>query len=211
MWLSDDLSGYAAAFLDLEYEASAAYNGFVYRDRDEADAIRKLLFDRNVAEFTPAFSRIALLEGRLAGMISFLPGRDLSTCRLRCAYALARHPAFVNNEALHGRMELAAATLIGPSADDFYLSRIAVSRWAAGRGCGRQLLQFVQDRAIEAGADRIVLEVSVDNLAAIGLYEGAGFVEFDRAGVSDPATGRRLNYLHMAKPCHDPIAGSDGV
>ena len=46
---------------------------------------------------------------------------------------------------------------------------------ARGTGLGRRLLAELVDRARAAGAERLVLEVRADNVAARGLYDSAGF------------------------------------
>lgn len=52
---------------------------------------------------------------------------------------------------------------------------IGVSPRVGGRGIGRILLGELIGRAVREGADAVLLEVRADNIAAIGLYRGAGF------------------------------------
>nr|MCW2727506.1 rimI [Aeromicrobium sp.] len=65
-----------------------------------------------------------------------------------------------------------AVSLAGDVAD---LDRIAVLPASRGRGLARDVLTDLVDRARDLGADRMLLEVAADNVAAIGLYEGHGF------------------------------------
>jgi len=60
------------------------------------------------------------------------------------------------------------------------LYSIAVAAPARGQGIAARLLDAVERRARARGARRLRLEVRVDNAAARGLYERAGFVEFAR-------------------------------
>ena len=60
------------------------------------------------------------------------------------------------------------------------LQRIAVARAYQRTGVGRLLLDAVRERAVAAGAERLLLEVREDNLPALRLYASAGFVEIDR-------------------------------
>ena len=53
---------------------------------------------------------------------------------------------------------------------------IAVAPRAQGRGLGRLLLAELERRARARGAAYVILEVRADNVAALGLYERAGFV-----------------------------------
>ncbi len=58
---------------------------------------------------------------------------------------------------------------------DFYLQAIAVDGNRRGRGIGTILLGEVEERAREAGADRLALDVAAKNTAARHLYERLGF------------------------------------
>ena len=73
--------------------------------------------------------------------------------------------------------------------EDVHLANVAVRRGFRERGIGRALVEAVMDRAREAGAERIVLEVRRSNVEAQKLYETLGFL----------ATGVRKNYYRMEK------------
>jgi ribosomal-protein-alanine acetyltransferase len=66
------------------------------------------------------------------------------------------------------------------SADLVDLQRIAVSPDHRRQGLARRLLEEVLDRARDEGADRMLLEVSASNTAALAFYAAADFVEIDR-------------------------------
>jgi len=57
------------------------------------------------------------------------------------------------------------------------------------RGVGTALLDAVHVEARLRGAESIVLEVAVDNVAALALYAGQGFIP----------VGRRQNYYHRSR------------
>lgn len=71
----------------------------------------------------------------------------------------------------------ASVQVVGDVAD---LTRIAVRPDARRRGLARELLEDAWSRTTDAGGDRMLLEVEASNVAAIGLYATAGFVEIDR-------------------------------
>jgi ribosomal-protein-alanine N-acetyltransferase len=73
----------------------------------------------------------------------------------------ARIEAFVLGRAIAGEAEVLTLT-VEPS--------------QRRRGLARGLLEAAFGLAEQAGAEAIFLEVAADNAAAIGLYEGAGFV-----------------------------------
>lgn len=66
---------------------------------------------------------------------------------------------------------MAVVTLTGTDAE---LERIAVRPDARGAGRGRRLLAAAVAEARTAGADRLLLEVSTGNAAALALYRSAG-------------------------------------
>ena len=66
---------------------------------------------------------------------------------------------------------------------DAYLEELYVAPALRGRGIGRALLEGAMDAAREAGAVRIDLGTSVDDTAAIALYESCGFT--NREGEPD--------------------------
>jgi ribosomal-protein-alanine acetyltransferase len=60
------------------------------------------------------------------------------------------------------------------------LQRIAVRPDHQRRGLARRLLEEVLDQTRDEGADRMLLEVSASNTAALAFYAAADFVEIDR-------------------------------
>ncbi len=71
----------------------------------------------------------------------------------------------------------AVTRVVGPDAELF---RIAVAREHQRRGYAAALLADATRAAIEAGAERMFLEVSADNRAAREFYRSHGFVTDDR-------------------------------
>ncbi|MDB5590819.1 GNAT family N-acetyltransferase [Enterovirga sp.] len=55
------------------------------------------------------------------------------------------------------------------------LTSVAVAQAAAGRGVGRALVAAAERAALEAGCDRMRLEVRADNARAARLYEAGGY------------------------------------
>ena len=62
------------------------------------------------------------------------------------------------------------------SFDEGELTNIAVKKSARGQGVGAHLVRALQEKALEAGVERIVLEARVTNDTAISLYEKMGFI-----------------------------------
>ena len=64
--------------------------------------------------------------------------------------------------------------------DEAELLSLGVLVEARGQGLGRRLVDAVAEAAAARGAARLVLEVAVDNAAALRLYDRAGFTRIGR-------------------------------
>jgi ribosomal protein S18 acetylase RimI-like enzyme len=67
-----------------------------------------------------------------------------------------------------------------------HIARLSVAPSARRQGVARRLLAALGAWAEECGADRSVLQVEINNTAAIRLYEGLGFTEHHRYGYWKP-------------------------
>ena len=75
--------------------------------------------------------------------------------------------------------------------DEAHLLNISVAPWAQGLGLGRRLLAWAEERAIEARAYSVLLEVRPSNEIAKGLYERSGYERIGlRRGYYPAAHGR---------------------
>lgn len=91
--------------------------------------------------------------------------------------------------------------LIRTIAGEAELLTIAVDPTLRRRGLGRTLLDAALVRAKARGAEAIFLEVAADNVAAIALYEAAGFQRSGtRPGYYRQADGFRTDALTMVLP-----------
>lgn len=61
-----------------------------------------------------------------------------------------------------------------------YIGMIAVEKGYRGRGIAKKLVRRSIETMIEEGADEIMLETEVVNVAAISLYENMGFIRSKR-------------------------------
>ena len=57
---------------------------------------------------------------------------------------------------------------------EFYLQAIAVDQEMRGEGIGSDLMDWIEQRAIDSGSSRLVLDVSADNHGARRFYERRG-------------------------------------
>ncbi|MDD3443999.1 MAG: ribosomal protein S18-alanine N-acetyltransferase [Zavarzinia sp.] len=70
--------------------------------------------------------------------------------------------------------------LLRTAADETEVITIAVAPDRRGAGLGRLLMTAALDAAARDGARHVLLEVAVDNDAALGLYRTLGFAEVGR-------------------------------
>lgn len=197
--LTAEIEPHRSAFLELEYSASSDYNEFVYKDRAQADAVRTLLLDKGVAEFTSRHSRGLVEGGKLAGFITRLSAEQLQECRMKSAYAIGRSGIFEQDPELYDRMRLAAHILAEVGEGDFYISRLAVGADYGGRGYAGLLMRDAEEEATRSGARRLTFEVASDNLPVYTMHRKQGFEEVERRHANDPGTGRSLTFIQMAR------------
>jgi tRNA threonylcarbamoyladenosine biosynthesis protein TsaB len=89
-------------------------------------------------------------------------------------------PAIAQLLATPGTFAFAGAQgfiLVRAAADEAEILTIAVAPEARRRGLGRALLDAAAAHAVSLGAQRLFLEVSTANDAALALYRGAGFAQ----------------------------------
>jgi ribosomal protein S18 acetylase RimI-like enzyme len=91
-----------------------------------------------------------------------------------------------------GVAQLTFRTSIWSDAPDAYLAELYVAPERRGQGLGRALLDAAIDAARAAGAEVIDLNTSDGDVAAIGLYESAGFT--NREGRPD---GPPMRYYEL--------------
>jgi GNAT superfamily N-acetyltransferase len=123
----------------------------------DAAAIARLLFDFNT-EFGDPVPEVGLLAERVAHFIE----RD------EAVFLLA-------GDGPDGVAELRFRPSIMTGALDAYLEELYVAPPRRGHGLGRALLEAAMDTARRRGATRMDIATSVDDTAAMGLYETAGF------------------------------------
>ena len=103
------------------------------------------------------------------------PGVEALTERTRRLMAEGEITVLLGGERPDGIAVLRLRPALWAEGLDAYLEELYVAPERRGQGIGRALLEATMDAAREAGAVRIDLGTSVDDSAAIGLYESCGF------------------------------------
>ena len=136
-----------------------------------------------------------LMEGdALLGCYAAVPGAELPACRRAELIEALRQAGPGGAAALHARLAALGPLLPPVSADEFYLSKVAVCSEARGCGFGRRLLGDYLEQGRRRGFRRFRLDVARDNLTARRVYEQSGFRIVEERSSRSGA----LSYLSMS-------------
>ena len=162
-----------------------------------AKSIIESLFGHPRTLFSLEHAHFIEVDGRNAGMILSYDWRAQKQEQLKTGFLLLTHM----KAWLLAQLPLllrANSVLSRVGTNEYYVSNVAVYPEYRGLGFGTRLLEKVEDEASRLGADRIVLDVEVDNRDAIRLYGkvGYGIVRKPRELVGSSET---LSFFRMSK------------
>lgn len=188
-----ELSGrerFTEAVVTLARAAGNPYCDWFFGTPWRARAALRAWLDRPSSELAADGVTVLLDHDRVIGMFIALGGGELVLRRKADALAAAA-AAGEERRAVLERLAASRELFAPVSADEFYISRVAVTPDLRGRGLGRRLMSECLAAGRAAGYDRFCLDVSAGNEPAVRLYRSLGFrVEADRR-----AAGMR--YLRM--------------
>lgn len=124
--------------------------------------------------------KLLALTGEQAGAMAALHAQAFETPWDEQAFAELLGGAGVIALAVRDEQGLIGLILMRAVADEAEILTLAVAPAHRRQGLARTLLDAALAVAVEAGARRAFLEVGVDNLPAIALYEGAGYALIGR-------------------------------
>jgi ribosomal protein S18 acetylase RimI-like enzyme len=113
----------------------------------------------------------------------YTPGTEALAERARELIEAGEVTILLGGEDDVGLVQLRFRPSIWSDSLEAYLQELYVAPAHRGRGIGRALLETAIDLARDRGASSIDLGTSLDDVAAIGLYESAGFT--NREGKPD--------------------------
>ena len=113
----------------------------------------------------------------------YTPGTEALAERARELIEAGEVTILLGGEGDVGLVQLRFRPSIWSDSLEAYLQELYVAPAHRGRGIGRALLETAVGLARDRGASSIDLATSVDDVAAIGLYESAGFT--NREGRAD--------------------------
>ena len=123
---------------------------------------------------------VAIEDQSIVGLIGHYPRPIPLSREVRTFGGALRVYGLMGTAVLFWRLRHLASARPAGASRAYYVSSLAVSEHARGRGIGTTLMQHAHDAARTSGANRIGLEVLVDNTAAIRLYERYGYEERGR-------------------------------
>jgi hypothetical protein len=185
--------------LEMECAAADAYLRFVYDDFEQAKAVQRFLGERGLLESSPPFGRVLLAQGEPIAMVSGVPGLELKKLRMRAAFAMQKAGDLRPDDATLGRIQLAHHALFTPGDDELYSSKLGVSLAARRTGAGPLMMTFITVEGRSRGFARVIGEVDPANAPMMRVMcDKVGWQKVDQRSVEDPATGRALEYVHLA-------------
>ncbi len=101
--------------------------------------------------------------------------------------------------------DLCGHAVLSITLDEAHLLNLCVAPGQQRKGLGRQVLDFVIERAQRVGAKSLFLEVRASNEPAVLLYESTGFREVGRRRDYYPAARGREDALVMMLPLADDM------
>jgi len=176
------LEGNAASWI---HDAGNPYWEWLWGSSDEARRQLAVWLTRPSSELSRERAVLVAEAGRVLGGYLALGGRELRGCRKADFLELFQCARRAPGSGLEARLRQAAGLFAEVSDDEFYLSRLGLLPAARGRGLGRLLVQAWLDAGEARGFRRFRLDVAVDNVAAIRLYEAAGLARGPDAGSAD--------------------------
>lgn len=102
------------------------------------------------------------------------------------------------------RGEIVAYGVLAVGAGEAHILNLCVLEDLRGRGLGRQMLKLLLERAAEAGAGDVFLEVRPSNTLAISLYQSVGFIPVGRRRAYYQGDGGREDALVLRLALKDP-------
>lgn len=136
-----------------------------------------------VASADDASTAARLLHDFNSEYDEYTPGPEVLAERARELIETGEVTILLGGEDEVGLVQLRFRPSIWSDSLEAYLQELYVAPAHRGNGIGRALLERAIELARERGASSIDLGTSVDDVAAIGLYESAGFT--NREGRAD--------------------------
>jgi len=143
-------------------------------DERRAKEILSKLFVIENHRFSYQFTEMVIQDETIMGMFIAYPAEELPRLDRGLLSVILRQHKFTDKLKVLLR-GLPTMFIKEAAPDDFLLSNIAIKKETRGQGIGAQVLAYVEEKAKEAGYQRLALIVEIDKQAACRFYEAQGF------------------------------------
>jgi len=138
------------------------------------------------------FCRVALVEDRIAGVVSGFPVRHADRLSQQFVTMTLRRMPPWRLPGTFKHLHAAGNVSPHPPLDAYYVDALAVDAAFRRRGVARHLLKVAEQEALTAGCTRIALDTGLTNHDARALYDSYGFREREIRRAPDDRTARAL-------------------
>ncbi|NKQ35228.1 MAG: GNAT family N-acetyltransferase [Chloroflexi bacterium] len=151
-------------------------------DAAEAKGVISRLFPREKNRYSYQYTDLALINGKIAGLLLAYPGKVMKSLEFPMAESM-----FAVNELpetlrfFYRSLPLMNIKEVEP--DEYFINNVAVFSGFQGHGLGKFLMNLSEQKAKEAGLNKCALTVDVENSRAVGLYEHLGYQIVDTVKV----------------------------
>ena len=167
--------------------------------RSKAKSALQKLFSKKGNRFSHEFTDLLHVQGEVFGLLLSYPGSQIEKLDAALFWQILSLFSLTDFIRFFQRA-FQLRQIKDATADEFFINNIAVLPEYRGRGYGKALLDFAEQKARRQGLDKISLTVADDNHRAIHLYERVGYelVHSTIAKLTPPADGT-MKFQKMAK------------
>ncbi len=159
-------------------------------DAQRAKAILTGLFSQPGHRFSYQFTDIATQGGQAVGLFLAYPGKGQFWLNYHFARLLIKQYHLIEKIKLI-RRSLPMAFVQEAARDEYLLANLAVKKGRRNQGIGAQILSHVEEKAQQAGCQRVSLIVTLDNQKVRCFYERHGY----KIKAIHPETNQRAGHL----------------
>jgi ribosomal protein S18 acetylase RimI-like enzyme len=182
---SDEAAKYAPQIARWAYQSNVEYFNLLFNNELSALGQLEQWTLRRNSEYSALCCMILFDDGLASGGAIVFGGNEQLERRRADLFQLFKGLSRTDRDQLKSKLEQVAHAAQTAEPTDFYTRTLAIDPKARGRGLGARLLAACVQRGFATGFARVRLEVRTDNLAAVKLYERAGF-----QGISESEVAR---------------------
>jgi ribosomal protein S18 acetylase RimI-like enzyme len=178
--------------VELLYESARPYYDVYAGGEARARALLAAVYPRRGHAASFEVCRVALLDGRVVGVLAGFPVAEGDRRARRFVALTAPRVRPWRWPALLRHLSAAGTVSPHPPAGTYYVDALAVDPAWRRRGIARALLEDAEREAAAAGLSGVSLDTGLANAAARALYERAGFERREVRAARDERTAQAI-------------------